>query len=106
MYHSTTEDEADIILKNWPRADWLERIHNLTGMEPAQIKNKAARMGLRRHRDKVYKKLKKEPYADPRPVPECLFQGRCPHGGMVWVERVPFTQYFNAVCIHGGRWEV
>ena len=75
-------------------------------MDPGQIKNKAARMGLRRGRDKVYKQWKKEPYADPQPVPECLKQGRCPHGGLAWFERVPYTQNLNAVCIHGGRWEV
>jgi predicted DNA-binding WGR domain protein len=100
------QSKTDILVHNWDRSDWREATSEATGFSIKQVETKAYNMGLHRKRKKVYRDNKDKYLADRQVVPECVRQGKCPHGGIVWTERVPWSKNFNAVCAHGGRWEI
>lgn len=100
-----TDEQINCIRENWQKENWIEVIQEETGLKPSQISNKAQSMGLHRKKFKIYHPFKTFSN-DHQPISECLKEGRCPHGGMIFKERIPFTNNYSLFCVHGGRWEL
>lgn len=94
------EEHWDVIYAWYKEPNGLQKIMKVTGMSKSTVRKFLADNGLRYGR----RSSGDRDFKDPRELPECIRYSICPKcGRKLFIERVPWTQNWDVVCISCSR---